>query len=179
MNDKDFNAMLEELEDGYTYTISELVEINTEEEFREILNSEDFELYVRLLAESNPFYLRNGFALQQETFVMDLARCSVAAKMNFDSQLEFEGTTYDKYQQEHYTECMIARNECFRELSMPHEVEVPSIQVLQHLVGTLTDSNISKYERETAPMQDAEVDKWIQKFRELPNLLGWKRFADK
>jgi hypothetical protein len=74
---------------------------------------------------------------------------------------------------------MIERSECFRELSMPHEVEVPSIQVLQHLVGTLTDSNISKYERETAPMQDAEVEKWIQKFRELPNLLGWKAFADK
>ena len=63
MNGNDFNAILEELEDGFTYTISELVEINTEEEFREILNSEDFELYVRLLAESNPFYLRNGFAL--------------------------------------------------------------------------------------------------------------------
>jgi hypothetical protein len=47
------------------------------------------------------------------------------------------------------------------------------------LVGTLTDSNFSKYERETAPMQDAEVEKWIQKFRELPNLLGWKAFADK
>ena len=44
MNDKEFNAMLEELEDGYTYTISGLVEINSEEEFREILNSEDFEM---------------------------------------------------------------------------------------------------------------------------------------
>lgn len=179
MNDNDFNAILDELEDGYTYTISELVEINSEEEFREILNSEDFELYVRLLAESNPFYLRNGFALQQETFVMDLARCSVAAKMNFDSQLEYEGTTYDKYQQEHYTECMIARNECFRELSMPHEVEVPSIPVLQHLVGTLTDSNIVKYERETAPMQESEVNSMIKNLRDMPNLLGWKAFADK
>lgn len=179
MNDNDFNAILEELEDGFTYTISELVEINTEEEFREILNSEDFELYVRLLAESNPFYLRNGFALPQESFVMDVARCSVAAKMNFEAQLKYEGTTYEKYQQEHYSECMIVRSECFREMSMPHEVEVPSIQVIQHLLGTLTEFHIEKYERETAPMQDAEVDNWIQKFRELPNLLGWKAFADK
>lgn len=179
MNDNDFNAMLDELDEGYTYTISELVEINTEEDFREILNSEDFELYVRLLAESNPFYLRNGFALQQESFVMDLARCSVAAKMNFDSQLEYEGTTYEKYQQEHYCECMIARSECFRELSMPHEVEVPSINTLQHLVGTLTDSNIDKYERETAPMQDAEVDTWIKRFREMLNIFGWNAFANK
>lgn len=179
MNDNDFNAILDELEDGYTYTISELVEINTEEDFRKILNSEDFELYVRLLAESNPFYLRNGFALQRESFVMDLARCSVAAKMNFDSQLEYEGTTYEKYRQEHYSECMIARSECFRELSMPHEVEVPSIHVLQHLVGTLTDSNIRKYERETAPMQDAEVDTWIKRFREMLNIFGWNAFANK
>jgi hypothetical protein len=179
MNDNDFNAILDELNEGYTYTISELVEINTEEDFREILNSEDFELYVRLLAESNPFYLRNGFALQQESFVMDLARCSVAAKMNFDSQLEYEGTTYEKYQQEHYSECMIARSECFRELSMPHEVEVPSINTLQHLVGTLTDSNIDKYERETAPMQDAEVDTWIKRFREMLNIFGWNAFANK
>jgi hypothetical protein len=179
MNDNDFNAILDELNEGYTYTISELVEINTEEDFREILNSEDFELYVRLLAESNPFYLRNGFALQQESFVMDLARCSVAAKMNFDSQLEYEGTTYEKYQQKHYSECMIARSECFRELSMPHEVEVPSINTLQHLVGTLTNSNIDKYERETAPMQDAEVDTWIKRFREMLNIFGWNAFANK
>lgn len=179
MNDNDFNAILDELDEGYTYTISELVEINTEEDFREILNSEDFELYVRLLAESNPFYLRNGFALQQGSFVMDLARCSVAAKMNFDSQLEYEGTTYEKYQQEHYSECMIARSECFRELSMPHEVEVPSINTLQHLVGTLTDSNIEKYERETAPMQTAEVDTWIKRFREMLNIFGWNAFANK
>lgn len=167
------------MEDGYTYTISELVGINTEEDLRGILNSEDFELYVRLLAESNPFYLRNGFALQQESFVMDLARCSVAAKMNFNSQLEYEGTTYEKYQQEHYSDCMISRSECFRELSMPHEVEVPSINVLQHLVGTLTDSNIEKNERETVPMQDAEVDTWIKRFREMLNIFGWKAFSDK
>lgn len=174
--DKDFNLdFLEEFEeDGHAYYLPELIEIDTFEEFEEILNSEEFEVYVRLLAESNPFYVRNGFALQGPNFLRNLLKCTKAAKMTFDAQLEYEGHTFEEYKAAHYSECMISRDSCYREMKVPGELFAPDKKVLEKLVGTLTDANISKYEQQTAEMQEEELQKCIKLLRNLPKLLGLK-----
>ena len=174
--DKDFNLdFLEEFEeDGHAYYLPELIEIDTFEEFEEILNSEEFEVYVRLLAESNPFYVRNGFALQGPNFLRNLLKCTKAAKMTFDAQLEYEGHTFEEYKAAHYSECMISRDSCFREMKMPNELVAPDKKVLEKLVGTLTDANVRQYERQTKEMQDDEIYEWIKNYRNLPNIIGLK-----
>ena len=108
MNDNDFSDFLDELEDGHAYYLPELIEIDTFEEFEEILNSEEFENYVRLLADSNPFYVRNGFALQGPNF---LRNCSILCNFKTNISKRFSATSGDRT---HFVKEFIGISSCFR-----------------------------------------------------------------
>lgn len=170
MNDKDFNLdFLDEFEEGYEYTLPEQVELTSAEQCEEILQSEEFENYVRLLADKNPYYVRNGSRLQGRKFFLDILRCTEAARRNFNAQLEFEGTTFEKYKNEHYSECMITRDGCFREIRMPSEVLAPSKEILEE----------SHYNRATKLMDEEELRQRIKTIREIPKLFGWIKILSK
>ncbi len=175
MNDKEFDEFLEELEDGYEYTFPELIELYSIEQCEEIMISEEFETYVRILSEKNPYYVRNGYRLQKYKFFLDLLKCTEAARRNFNAQLEYEGTNFEKYKNEHYCECMITRDNCFREIKMPSEVFAPSKEVLENLVGKLNVSSEQLYNRATKEMDKEELQQRIQSLRQLPNLFGWNK----
>ena len=180
MNDNDFNLdFLDELEDGYVFTLPDLVELYSAEQCEEILNSEEFENYVRLLADKNPYYVRNGFRLQGVKFFLDLLRCTEAARSNFNALLDYEGTSFETYKNEHYSECMITRDSCFREIRMPSEVFAPSKGVLEDLIGELTDANESRYKRVTKLMDEEELHQRIKTIRDIPKLFGWAKILSK
>lgn len=163
-----------DIEDGYLVEIPENVVIANEAHLKQILESEEFVCYVRVLADKNPFYVRNGYALQMDSFLLDLAKCTEAARETYDAKMVYEGTTFEQYQKEHYSECMIDRDETFRNTHMPHEIEIPSLKVLEKLLGTLHDDNMRRYHKQIAPMLEEEIIECVQRFRNIPETFGIK-----
>lgn len=171
--------MEEEFEIGYPIWTPEEITVNSIEECDKVLRSEDFEEYVTVLAERNPYAVRVGIAARGGRFIMDLIRSTMAASWTFDAMMESEGQTYEQYRQQHYSECMILRDEKFRETMMPDELTAVPLKRIMGMVGELTDRQKARYEEKTREMSEEETREMIRRLREFVDLLGWKNIMRK
>jgi hypothetical protein len=137
------------------YSVSD-IRLKDEQECQRILNSESFEEYVRVLAIRNPYLVQYGFKKYQYKFLIDLLKASEAARLNWESFLESDGTTFEEYKKAHYSECMILYDETYNDVKLPEEETVED-------TGT--------------PLSDDEIHQRISLLRKLPELLGWEPFV--
>jgi hypothetical protein len=137
------------------YSVSD-IRLKDEQECQHILDSESFEEYVRVLANRNPHLVQYGFKKYQYKFLINLLKASEAARLNWESFLESDGTTFEEYKKAHYSECMILYDETYNDVKLPEEETVED-------TGT--------------PLSDDEIHQRISLLRELPELLGWEPFV--
>jgi hypothetical protein len=136
------------------YSVSD-IRLKDEQECQHILDSESFEEYVRVLANRNPHLVQYGFKKYQYKFLINLLKASEAARLNWESFLESDGTTFEEYKKAHYSECMILYDETYNDVKLPEEDAVED-------TGT--------------PLSDDEIHQRMSLLRELPELLGWEPF---
>lgn len=166
MNNEDY--------EGWNVYFPEDIRFSSIKECEEVLNSEEFEEYVTTLAGRNPYAARYGFRMRNGKFLMDLLRCTEAARRTFEAQLAFEGTTFEEYKKQHYCECMITRERQYEDTTMPDEISVLSLKSIELAIGKLTENQERDYFEKTKPLSEEEVKEWIRLFREIPDTLGWK-----
>jgi len=150
--DSDFNEEI--LSERVIYSVLD-IRLKDEQECQHILDSESFEEYVRVLANRNPYLVQYGFKKYQYKFLIDLLKASEAARLNWESFLESDGTTFEEYKKAHYSECMILYDETYNDVKLPEEDAVED-------TGT--------------PLSDDEIHQRLSLLRELPELLGWEPF---
>ena len=166
---------LEDLCDGgYIVYSPEDIELSSIKECEEIINSDEFEEYVTTLAQRNPYAVRAGIPLKEGRFIMDLLRCTVAARDTFASMLSSEGTTFEEYKEQHYSECMICRDECYRKIKMPDEITAVPRSEIKAIIGNMTEKQEQRYENMTSELDDDEIKMFIGRYREFRELIGWK-----
>ena len=82
-------------------------------------------------------------------------KASEAARLNWESFLESDGTTFEEYKKAHYSECMMLYDDTYNDVKLPEEDSIED-------TGT--------------PLSDDEIHQRISILRELPELLGWEPF---
>jgi len=151
--DSDLNE--EMMSERVIYSVSDIRLKDDEQECQHILDSESFEEYVRVLANRNPHLVQFGFKEYKYRFLIDLLKASEAARLNWESFLESDGTTFEEYKKAHYSECMMLYDETYNDVKLPEEDSIED-------TGT--------------PLSDDEIHQRISILRELPELLGWEPF---
>lgn len=165
---------LEDMLDAPTVYDPKDMEFVNDAECEEVLRSEYFEAFVGVLADRNPYYARVGVAMKGGRFIMDLLRTVRAANESFDNQLASEGTNFEEYMQQHETECLIFRDNFFRNFRMPDEVEAVPLNRIKGMVGELTERQLKRYEEKTASISFEEAKTYVEKYRRYVDLLGWR-----
>lgn len=165
---------LEDMLDAPTVYRPEDILLNNDQYCQAILDSEYFEEYIRTLADRNPYYLRIGIAIKSGRFIKDLLRTAEAANESFNSQLRSEGTDFETYKREHECECLIFRDNFFRQFEMPDERQTIPLWKIKALVGQLSEQQLQRYHDKTHPMDADETNDYIQRIRGFVDLMGWR-----
>ena len=107
---------------------------NNQPQFDDSLKTtESFEEYVRVLANRNPYLVQYGFKKYQYKFLIDLLKASEAARLNWESFLESDGTNFEEYKKAHYSEGMILYDETYNDVKLPEEDAVEECYDQQRL----------------------------------------------